>query len=214
MSETANLDALSAPQQGAFHPSIKPTGPMMDKGHQLGTKIAPSDFVPEFQAKTAPPGTAPEKDTYTPNPIYSIPGQANNPDVLRGHGKQSTHVSASSTLQGATSRDVHRGLGHPGVGQTSNELRHSGEHKRKHRGLGLEGVGASGHPQEPNERILADQRGVEREGARGGQHGNKGESGAEDIPPTQTERLSAEWHDDASKKKNVGQQDRNRSGEA
>jgi len=32
MSATANLDALSGPQQGQFHPSIKPTGPMMDQG--------------------------------------------------------------------------------------------------------------------------------------------------------------------------------------
>lgn len=181
--------------------------------HQLGTRVRPNDFVPEFHAKTYPPGTAPEKDTHTPNPVYSLPGQANNPDMLRGHGKQSTHVSASSTLRGATSRDVHRGLGKPQcTGQASDEVRHDGEHKRKHKGQGLEGVGASGHPQQPDERARWEQRGVEREGARGGQHADKGTLGAEDIEPQKADRLSAEWHDDASGERNYGQQDRNRSG--
>lgn len=82
---------------------------------------------------------------------------------------------------GSTSRDVHTGLGHPGSGQTSSELRHDGQSHRKHGGGGLEGVGASREP--GFERYIPDQRGLERDQARGGQRGDKGALGAENVQP-------------------------------
>lgn len=91
---------------------------------------------------------------------------------------------------GSTSQDVHKGMGHPGSGQTSTELRHDGHHGRKHEGAGLEGVGS--YRQDRFERTIPDQRGLEREHAQGGHHGNKGTSAAEDIPPQSAETLASE----------------------
>lgn len=154
--------------------------------HQLATKNAPADFAPDFHAKTYPPGTAPEDSSYTARMEDKTGGQANNPDVERSHGKESTKTTAESTLRGATSKDVHRGLGHPGVGQTNNEIRHNGEHGRKHQANGLEGVGT--YRQDRVERNLADQRGIDREGVHGGEHGDKGILAAENIAPEPAEK--------------------------
>ena len=96
-----------------------------------------NDAVPEFHAQTLSAGTAPKESTFQPNPTSEIPGQANNDDVLRGHGKESTKVNASDTLGGATSADVHTGYGHPGQGQTAADNKHGREG-------GLIGAGASG----------------------------------------------------------------------
>ena len=96
-----------------------------------------NDAVPEFHAQTLPAGTAPKESTFQPNPISEVPGQANNDDVLRAHGKESTKVNASDTLGGATSADVHTGYGHPGQGQTAADNKHGREG-------GLIGAGASG----------------------------------------------------------------------
>lgn len=100
---------------------------------------------------------------------------------------------------GPTSQELHQGYGHPGSGQTSTELRHGGPHGRKHDGSGLEGVGS--YRQERFERALPDQRGLEREHGRGGQHGDKGTSAAEDIPPQPAERLASEWQYEPSTKR-------------
>lgn len=91
--------------------------------HQPGQKTSAADFAPEFCAQTLPAGTAPEAATYQPNPVSEVPGQADNEDVLRGHGQGSVRTDALSTLGGATSADVHTGLGHPAQGQTSSETR-------------------------------------------------------------------------------------------
>jgi hypothetical protein len=131
-------------KQGEFMPHKPRDGPMTTKGHQLGRKVSDKDNAPEFTAKTLPPGSAPKEHTYQPNPDSEIPSQADNPNVLRDHGKESTYTTAESTLGGADSRDVHKGLGHPGVGQTSTEIRHDGQHHRKRDGAGLEGAGSSG----------------------------------------------------------------------
>lgn len=157
-----------------------------DTQHQLATKNAPADFAPEFNAKTYPPGTAPEDSSYTARQVDKPGSQANNPDVERSHGKESTKTTAESTLRGATSQDVHRGLGHPGVGQTNTEIRHDGQHGRKHQSNGLEGVGT--YRQDRFARSLADQRGIDREDVYGGQHGDKGTLGAEDIAPQPADR--------------------------
>lgn len=138
-----NPDSMNE-KQGEFKPHMPGTNPMTTRGHQVGQKVSEKDNAPEFSAKTLPPGSAPESRTFQPNSQSNIPGQADNANVLRDHGKESTQTPASSTLTGADSRSVHTGLGHPGQGQTSTEIRHDGQHHRKRAGAGLEGVGSSG----------------------------------------------------------------------
>ncbi|KAI9932298.1 hypothetical protein MW887_009810 [Aspergillus wentii] len=189
MSTLENVDSVANPNQGEFKPARQGTGPLRTDGHQPGRKTAPADYVPEFHAQTLPPGTAPASNSYTPNPIYDTGSQALNPNVERAHGKESVKTSASDTLGGTTSKDVHQGFGNPGSGQTKNEIYHDGQHHRKHERAGLEGVGS--YRQDKFERTLPEQRGLEREEARGGQHGNKGVSAAEDIPPQPAETVAA-----------------------
>ncbi|EXJ80964.1 hypothetical protein A1O3_07252 [Capronia epimyces CBS 606.96] len=129
--------------QGEFTPHKPRSEPLETGGHQVGVKSTPADFAPEFSAQTLPAGSAPPASTYTPNPVSEVPGQANNDDVLRSHGKEGVRTDPLSTLPGATSADVHQGLGHPGQGQTSTEIRHEGQHTRKKQTSGLEGVGAT-----------------------------------------------------------------------
>lgn len=170
--------------------------------HQLGTKPSPYDHAPEFHAQTLPPGTAPAGSSFTPNAVNETPGQALNPDVLRSHGKESTYVPPSDTLQGATSQDVHTGLGKPMQGQTQTEVYHDGEHGRKRQTYGYEGVGATGHPkhqegsigdsQKVSDRRRPDQRGIERDEAQPARHGDKGSLAAEDIPPETAESVARE----------------------
>jgi hypothetical protein len=105
-------------------------------------KASPADYAPEFHAQTLAPGTAPASNSFTPNPVSETSSQANNPDVLRAHGEESTYP-ASATLAGATSQDVNTGLGKPMGGQTGVEERHDGEHGRKKQTPGYEGRGAS-----------------------------------------------------------------------
>ncbi|KAK5047293.1 hypothetical protein LTR84_006815 [Exophiala bonariae] len=117
-----NADSMTN-AQGEFHPRKPRDEPMQTSGHQIGQKVSEADHAPEFSAQTLPPGTAPKDSTFTPNPVNETPGQANNPDVQRSHGKEGVATDALSTLPGATSKDVHTGLGHPGQGQTSREVR-------------------------------------------------------------------------------------------
>lgn len=109
--------------------------------------------------QTLPAGSAPPESTFQPDPISETPGQANNEDALRSHGKESTYTSAESTLGGATSADVHTGFGHPGQGTTAADKQHGS-------GGGLIGRGASGQASElgaVDERSDPGQRGIERE---------------------------------------------------
>lgn len=169
--------------------------------HKPGLPVSEADRAGEFHAQTLPPGTAPAGSSYQPNPIYEIPSQANNEDALRGHGKESTFTKPQD-FPGATSADVHKGLGKPMVGQTSNEIRHDGEHGRKRQTYGYETVGASGHPkhtehsigdpQKVSDRNHPNQRGIERDEARGGQHGDKGSLAAEDLRPEPADTVAAE----------------------
>ncbi|KAL8744694.1 MAG: hypothetical protein Q9184_007968, partial [Pyrenodesmia sp. 2 TL-2023] len=125
----------------------------------------------------------PESRTFKPNNISEVPSQADNPDVLRSHGKESTHTTASSTLGGATSADVHTGLGKPIQGQSSSEL-HGGKAGAGREG-GLAGVGASGAAsgnQMVDEKTQPSQRGVEKEGgALAGKKSNT-DVGADELP--------------------------------
>ncbi|RMJ28969.1 hypothetical protein PHISP_00180 [Aspergillus sp. HF37] len=187
MATLSNVDPVTHPNQSGFKGRIKPTGTTKrEDKHQLGSKNAPKDSIPEFHAHTVPPNTAPRESTYTANMENKFGDQALNPDVERSHGKESTKTTASSTIRGATSQDVNRGLGHPGVGQTKNEIRHEGQHGRKHQGSGLEGVGTN-RP-ERFERTLADQRGIDREGVYGGEHSDKRSVATADVPPQSADR--------------------------
>ncbi|KAI4280205.1 MAG: hypothetical protein L6R35_005956, partial [Caloplaca aegaea] len=154
-----NPDAMTN-YQGEFQPHKPRDEPSTTHGHKPGVLVG-NDTAPEFTAKTLPPGTAPADRTFAPNSTSEVPGQANNPDVLRSHGKESTYTTASSTLGGATSADVHQGLGKPVQGQSSSEL-HGGNTAGAGREGGLVGVGASGAPsgnQMVDERMQAGQRG-------------------------------------------------------
>ncbi|KAL8809557.1 MAG: hypothetical protein Q9200_003315, partial [Gallowayella weberi] len=126
-----NADSITN-AQGEVHPSVPRDEPLTTSGHKPGILVG-NDTAPEFSAKTLPAGSAPADRTFQPNATSEVPGQADNDNVLRSHGKESTHTTASSTLGGATSGDVHTGLGKPVQGQTSHD-----------RGGGLAGVGASG----------------------------------------------------------------------
>lgn len=121
-----------------------------------------------------------------------VGSQANNPDVLRAHGKEAVHTSAADTLRGATSADVHTGFGKPLVGETSVELGHEGAHGRKKQRGGLEGVGTS-IEDKSGERKFPDQRGYEREHHMAGLRGNKEDRSAADMRPEPAETLDAEW---------------------
>ena len=149
--------------------------------HKPGVKVG-NDAAPEFHAKTLPPGSAPADRTFQPNPVSEVPGQALNDNVLRGHGKESTHTTASSTLGGSTSADVYQGLGKPLQGQTNNEAK--GGTKKVREG-GLVGVGSSeaGPMKGVDERVQESQRGLEKEeGVLAGKRGDKTEVGAEELP--------------------------------
>lgn len=151
-----------------------------------------ADQRPVHQLETFPPGTAPASNSYTPNTTSEVGSQANNPNVLCGHGKESTQTTAGDTLMGATSQDVHTGLGKPLQGQTGVEIAHDGQHGRKKQAAGLEGVGAS-HVNREIERQFPDQRGLEKDEARGsGSRGNKADRAAENINPEPAETLDAE----------------------
>ncbi|KAL8723953.1 MAG: hypothetical protein Q9166_008208 [cf. Caloplaca sp. 2 TL-2023] len=169
-----NADSITN-AQGEVHPSQPRDEPLTTHGHKPGVLVG-NDTAPEFTAKTLPPGSAPADRTFKPNNISEVPGQADNPDVLRSHGKESTQTTASSTLGGATSGDVHQGLGKPVQGENTRD-----------RGGGLAGVGASGAAsgnQMVDEEMQAGQRGLEKEGgALAGKKGVKGSDvGADELP--------------------------------
>jgi hypothetical protein len=109
---------------------------------------------------------------------------------------------------GSTSADVNKGFGKPLQGQTSIELNHDGQHGRKKQTTGLEGTGAS-TSQDPGERQLPDQRGLEREEAVvSGTRGDKASRAAEEMNPESAETVSKEWKYEPSTKRDKGQQRR------
>lgn len=149
-----------------------------------------------------PPGTAPASNSYTPNPISDPGSQANNPNVLRGHGKQSTYTAPGDTLTGATSRDLHRGMGKPLQGQTNVELHHDGAHGRKKDSAGLEAVGAY-REDKGVERRFADQRGYEKEQNQSGLRSDKADRAGETMRPEPAETLDREWQYEKQPKRNT-----------
>lgn len=176
MSATSNTDSVSGPNQGEFHAARPRDEPLTTHGHKPGINVG-NDAVPEFHAKTFPPGSAPASNTFTPDSSSEVPGQADNDAVLRSHGKESTQTTASSTLGGATSADVHTGFGHPGQGQTSSELRHGGPTSKKDPVGSTFASGAPSGNMMADERMQESQRGLEKEG--GDLAGTKGDKGGE-----------------------------------
>ncbi|EJP65424.1 hypothetical protein BB8028_0006g10510 [Beauveria bassiana] len=119
MSASKNADSVVA-EHAEIHSRVPPSEPLTRKGHAPGVLVG-NDRVPDFEAETYPPGTAPASQTFRPNPQGQIPA---------GSEDGSNGAKASSTIAGATSADVHQGLGHPGSGQTSKEL-HGGHRKKE-----------------------------------------------------------------------------------
>ncbi|EXJ90508.1 hypothetical protein A1O1_03611 [Capronia coronata CBS 617.96] len=190
-----NADSMTN-AQGEFKPSKPRSEPLETSGHQVGVKTSPADHAPEFSAKTLPAGTAPSESTYQPNPVSEVPGQANNDDVLRSHGKEGVRTDPLSTLPGATSADVHTGLGHPGQGQTSTEIRHEGHHTSKKHTSGPEGAGATGGSglSDPND-VSPEFRRLQQDGdhPRGPLAGHNATlAGAESKQPVSDVELAAE----------------------
>lgn len=136
--------------------------------HQPGKLVSEADRAPEFHAETLPAGTAPSKDTYTPNP------DINN---------QKTFTSASSTLVGADSGSVHTGLGHPGSGQTSQSLHDNSSHSGGSGGLaGLKENYVQGNVADlKDDPKHAKQRNLGRDEA--GTRGNVGGPAAQEMEP-------------------------------
>lgn len=141
--------------------------------HKPGVLVG-NEAVPEFTAKTLPPGSAPSDRTFKPNSAHSEADNDDDPEAT---------TSASDTLVGATSGDVYTGLGRPVQGQSSAELEHNGYHHRKRPETGLvgiaSGVHATDHPVDEGEQ--PGQRALEKEeGVHAGKRGEKVERAAED----------------------------------
>lgn len=141
-----------------------------------------NEVVPEFKAKTVPPGSAPSDRTFKPNSANAaIPPASEEADNTSKDPDATT--ATSDTLGGATSGDVYTGLGRPMQGQTSSELRHDGYPHRKRPETGLVGVAsgvyATDHPLD--EDVQPGQRALEKEeGVHAGKRGDKFERAAED----------------------------------
>ena len=157
--------------------------------HQPG-KLVGNDAVPEFQAQTLPPGSAPASKTFQPNPDTDVPSATSD------HGTHAAlpdeQPSAADTIGGATSADVHGGLGHPGQGQTSTEIRHDGGEKKG--GQGLQGVGASGTKEfktaNEHDPEMAHLRALDKDEAVGGR-GDK--PSAQDRIPETADTVASEY---------------------
>lgn len=143
--------------------------------------------MPEFHAKTLPPGTAPKESTFKPNPVNEIPGQANNPDTGRSHGKEATGVSAQDTIVGATSADVHTGLGHPGSGQTAADNKNKRDPATNQIGQGEGGSGLTGEPDAAAQKLMQDQK----SGPKSAREHNVSLDGAESKEPVHAEQLQS-----------------------
>jgi len=177
--------------QGEFAPTRPRNEPLTTKGHAVGELVG-NDAKPEFHAQTLPAGTAPKENTFKPNPISETPGQANNTLNDRSHGKESTAVSASDTLGGATSKDTYAGLGKPMQGDQADPEGSSGKKDKQ----GLTGVGASGHMADlggADGRVDQEQRALDREsGDLAGKKASKSDYGAEERPAVTSEELASE----------------------
>ncbi|KAK4673895.1 hypothetical protein QC763_115950 [Podospora pseudopauciseta] len=130
---SANPDSVG--NQGEFRSRVPPSRPMDTHGHQIGQPIG-REAIPEFHAKTYPPGSAPKESTFYPNPIHEIPGQAMNPNM-----DPSLRTSALD-IPGADSKEIYNESGagsRPIEGQTANEIRHEKARKTDRLGIAAHG---------------------------------------------------------------------------
>jgi hypothetical protein len=153
-----------------------PNSPQHKPGNEQG-----NEAVPEFKAEQYPPGTAPEENSFRPNPIYETPSQGNVVDYPN-----------------FTSKDIYNAQtfesGRPMQGQTSREQRgaHPGKNKKEH--SGLEGVGAT-KGRETVEGVVRNKTADKPQAAKGerGKSGSKEGGlnwpGAEDTEPTRAENI-------------------------
>ncbi len=152
--------------------------------------------MPEFNAKTLPPGSAPADRSFKPNNISDIPtkGAVTDSDVTAGEDEMAQVGSASDSLGMTTSGSVHTGLGKPLQGQSSQELHHDGSTAGKKERSGLHGVGASGAAATAGQedgRDLPRQRALDKDDAvRGNTKAEKG--GAEEVPNASADEVAAE----------------------
>lgn len=152
--------------------------------HQPGQLVG-NDAAPEFHAKQLPPGSAPQSQTFKPNPINETPGQANNPDV----GSEAT---GANDMPGATSQEVHAGLGQPGSGQTSASLAHDGKGKREKEKQGLTGQAEGGSGMQGDEN--AEAKRLQRDNAGGPNNEREHNAtlqGAESGEPVHAEQVAS-----------------------
>lgn len=139
--------------------------------HAPGVKVG-NDAAPEFSAEVHEPGTAPSKDTYKPNPVSEVPGQAQNDAAT-------AQTDALASLPGATSASVHNAtqFGKPAQGESSTE-KHSDKTERR---TGLEGHLGHGQSAESGDGSVegkARATGADLEGRAAELNGQKGASGA------------------------------------
>ncbi|KAI5367574.1 hypothetical protein Slin14017_G026100 [Septoria linicola] len=168
--------------KGQFSAAVPQPEPTINDKHQPG-KIVPgsNDAIPEFQAEVLPAGSAPDKDTYEPQPTDEAPPvQAYS---KKGEGET---TKASDTIAGATSGDVHKGLGKPVEGQSSKELRDG-----THTSGGVEAVGGSASQSDinPHDPQHKSQRALDKDEAVVGR-GDK--ASAQDREPETAESVASE----------------------
>ncbi|KAK4103005.1 hypothetical protein N658DRAFT_422906 [Parathielavia hyrcaniae] len=179
---SANPDSVA--NQGQFHNSVPPSQPMTTSGHQLGQKVG-NEAVPEFHAETYPPGTAPKEDSYRPNPIHEVPGQALNKLATGESGR-----TGALDMPGATSGEIYNApvYGKPIQGQTSSEQHGSSNKKER---SGLEGVGTTASTSEDT--VEGRARALGADLPEGIERGIRGKGlGAEETNPASAAEVAAE----------------------
>ncbi|KAM0342532.1 hypothetical protein ACHAPU_009506 [Fusarium lateritium] len=182
---TKNPDSIA--NQGEFHARAPaPEHHLGNKWHKPGNEQG-NDAIPEFHAKTLPPGSAPRENTFYPDASTET-----NPQ---------DYGSEALDMPGSTSKDIHNSIdslhGKPLQGQENREMRGVHPRKRKKERSGLEGVGAS-TSESVFDKVrdeVADKPNVEKgqRGYTGRREGGLAADGAESYPPaTAEDRVTAQ----------------------
>ncbi|KAF4338054.1 hypothetical protein FBEOM_8059 [Fusarium beomiforme] len=177
---TKNPDSLEG--QGQFHARVPPSEPAAHKWHKPGNEQG-NDAASEYHAEAFPPGTAPQENTFLPNP--------ENVNITET-GDEGLDTGALE-MPGSTSKDIHNSIdnlhGKPLLGQENRESRGVHPRKRKKERSGLEGVGASTADSvfDKVRGEVADKANVEKgqRGYTGEKEGGLAADGAESRPPVQ-----------------------------
>ncbi|KAI1127754.1 hypothetical protein F5Y10DRAFT_265772 [Nemania abortiva] len=123
MSADRKLDSL----QGEFSSRVPHSEPLEKKGYNPDVLVE-NDRIPEFQAQTHLPGTAPRGSIFQPHPEGEYPAQTWN-----------ATPSTGGTIESSTPQDVNLGIGRPIQGQGTREIKkHHGDYS------GTEGVEFAG----------------------------------------------------------------------